>query len=293
MGITIITYTYIWIYITRHFKSLSSVSTGPTTNASISSSSNGPSKIASKVVSKVAFPWRRHKKSASEPPQSLSTDESIDLGEPQYLQPQERKSIYDCEQGASSLEILFPASQQVPQHHQPQQGITATTTITTSTSTRTRSISLPATSLHNPVNSSHQLYQNYSNQPQASTAVTASPFATSQLENTIPDPTTTTATATPATGNHHHRPVTMNTELNTQFRERSRRVEREIKKMLLLNGYPIAYVVLWIPGITNRIMEATGYTSNNRALAVLQASTQYIGFANAVTYGLNQQWRGR
>lgn len=73
----------------------------------------------------------------------------------------------------------------------------------------------------------------------------------------------------------------------------SEKIEREIKKMLLLNGYPICYVILWIPGIANRIMEASGNTSNKRVLDILQASTQFVGFANAITYGLNQQWRGR
>ena len=78
------------------------------------------------------------------------------------------------------------------------------------------------------------------------------------------------------------------------FRTNSRRVEREIKKMLLLNGYPIAYVVLWLPGILNRVLEASdAAVPGDRAhvLAVLQASTQFIGFANAVTYALSRQWR--
>jgi hypothetical protein len=62
---------------------------------------------------------------------------------------------------------------------------------------------------------------------------------------------------------------------------------RKIQKLLLLNAYPIAYVVLWIPGILNRIVEATGHKS--RTLAIMQASTQYIGLANAITYGYNEQ----
>jgi hypothetical protein len=87
--------------------------------------------------------------------------------------------------------------------------------------------------------------------------------------------------------------ITTITAPTNQFQAHSQKVERDIKKMLLLNGYPICYVILWIPGITNRIMEASGNTSNKRVLNILQASTQFIGFANAVTYGLNQQWRGR
>ncbi len=62
---------------------------------------------------------------------------------------------------------------------------------------------------------------------------------------------------------------------------------RQIQKLLLLNAYPIAYVLLWIPGILNRIVEATGHKS--RPLAIMQASTQFIGFANAITYGYNEQ----
>jgi hypothetical protein len=70
-----------------------------------------------------------------------------------------------------------------------------------------------------------------------------------------------------------------------------RQTERDVKRMLLMNGYPIMYVILWIPGLTNRILEASGSTSSSRVLAVLQCSTQFIGFANAVTYGLSGIWR--
>lgn len=56
--------------------------------------------------------------------------------------------------------------------------------------------------------------------------------------------------------------------------------------MLLLNAYPIAYVILWIPGILNRILELSG--GESRVLRILQSSTQYVGLANAVTYGYNE-----
>ncbi|KAK0439991.1 uncharacterized protein EV420DRAFT_1228021, partial [Desarmillaria tabescens] len=59
-----------------------------------------------------------------------------------------------------------------------------------------------------------------------------------------------------------------------------------ISKMLLLNAYPIAYIVLWIPGICNRLVEASGHSS--RVLQIMQASTQFVGFANALTYGWNE-----
>lgn len=71
----------------------------------------------------------------------------------------------------------------------------------------------------------------------------------------------------------------------------TRHMEREIKKMLLLNAYPIMYVVLWIPGMVNRFMEATGSSSNSRVLAALQASSQFVGLANALTYGFNAKLR--
>ncbi|RMZ70324.1 glucose receptor git3 [Pyrenophora seminiperda CCB06] len=69
----------------------------------------------------------------------------------------------------------------------------------------------------------------------------------------------------------------------------SRNVEREIKRMLLLNAYPILYIILWTPGILNRLVEASGHKS--RVLAIMQCSTQYIGFANAITYGFNKHLR--
>ncbi|KAI3391079.1 hypothetical protein diail_7974 [Diaporthe ilicicola] len=71
-------------------------------------------------------------------------------------------------------------------------------------------------------------------------------------------------------------------------------VEKEIKNMLLLNAYPTFYVLLWIPGIVNRFMEATGTTpSNPRAVAALQSTSQFVGFANALTFGLNATMRRR
>ncbi|CAN9339066.1 unnamed protein product [Alternaria sp. RS040] len=65
-----------------------------------------------------------------------------------------------------------------------------------------------------------------------------------------------------------------------------RDLEREIKRMLLLNAYPVLYIILWLPGILNRLVEASGHSSY--PLTVLQCSTQYIGLANAITYGFNE-----
>ncbi|KAL2875595.1 hypothetical protein SGCOL_009212 [Colletotrichum sp. CLE4] len=77
------------------------------------------------------------------------------------------------------------------------------------------------------------------------------------------------------------------------IRTQTRKVEREIKRMMLLNAYPVMYVVLWIPGLVNRLMEASGNGSQSRVLAALQSSSQFIGLANAVTYGFNQHVRHR
>ena len=59
-----------------------------------------------------------------------------------------------------------------------------------------------------------------------------------------------------------------------------------IQKILLLNGYPFAYIILWLPGIANRLIEASGHTS--KVTQVMQASTQLVGLANALTYGWNE-----
>ena len=62
-----------------------------------------------------------------------------------------------------------------------------------------------------------------------------------------------------------------------------------VRNMLLMNGYPIAYIILWIPGIANRLAESVG--GSPRWLTALQATTQYIGLVNAVTYGMSEQMR--
>lgn len=64
------------------------------------------------------------------------------------------------------------------------------------------------------------------------------------------------------------------------------RKQAEIQKVLLLNAYPIAYIILWLPGIVNRFYELSGNSS--RVLLILQSASQYVGLANAVTYGYNE-----
>ncbi|KAJ3538010.1 hypothetical protein NM208_g6090 [Fusarium decemcellulare] len=65
------------------------------------------------------------------------------------------------------------------------------------------------------------------------------------------------------------------------------RASPNLKKMLLLNGYPIAYIILWIPGMANRLAESLG--TSPRWLTSLQACTQFIGLVNALTYGFTEQ----
>lgn len=73
----------------------------------------------------------------------------------------------------------------------------------------------------------------------------------------------------------------------------TKRIEREVKRMLLMNAYPIFYVLLSIPGLINRLLQASGSPLSGRLLDALQASSAFIGFANAVTYGLNRHLRTR
>lgn len=64
--------------------------------------------------------------------------------------------------------------------------------------------------------------------------------------------------------------------------------ERQMRSVLLLNAYPLAYIILWLPGIVDRFMEAEGVQpGNSRAMAALQACTQWIPLANALTLGLS------
>ncbi|XP_044716430.1 G protein-coupled glucose receptor regulating gpa2 domain-containing protein [Hirsutella rhossiliensis] len=62
-----------------------------------------------------------------------------------------------------------------------------------------------------------------------------------------------------------------------------------LKKMLMMNGYPIAYILLWLPGMINRLTESVG--TSPRWLQALQCSTQFIGFVNAFTYGFSEHLR--
>ncbi|KAJ5041812.1 uncharacterized protein L3040_005378 [Drepanopeziza brunnea f. sp. 'multigermtubi'] len=60
-----------------------------------------------------------------------------------------------------------------------------------------------------------------------------------------------------------------------------------IQRAMLLHAYPIFWIVLWIPGIAMRITQASG--GKSRFLEFAQSSTQFIGFANALTFGWNEK----
>lgn len=60
-----------------------------------------------------------------------------------------------------------------------------------------------------------------------------------------------------------------------------------VQRALLLNAYPLAYIVLWIPALANRLIEATGRSSI--PMQFLQVTAQLIGLANALTYGWNEK----
>lgn len=64
-------------------------------------------------------------------------------------------------------------------------------------------------------------------------------------------------------------------------------VSRAINKMLL---FPIVYIFLWSGGLANRLVEATGNTSE--VTTFLQALTQLVGFCNALVYAYSL-WQRR
>ncbi|KAG9221357.1 hypothetical protein CCMSSC00406_0009934 [Pleurotus cornucopiae] len=62
---------------------------------------------------------------------------------------------------------------------------------------------------------------------------------------------------------------------------------KAIQRILLLNAYPLFYIILWIPGLANRMVEASG--NKSKVTQIMQASTQFVGLANALTYGWNER----
>lgn len=66
----------------------------------------------------------------------------------------------------------------------------------------------------------------------------------------------------------------------------SSELDRDMKHWLLLSLFPLAYILVWIPGIANRMAELLGYQVD--ALTALQASTQLTGLVNALVYGFRE-----
>lgn len=70
--------------------------------------------------------------------------------------------------------------------------------------------------------------------------------------------------------------------------------EREVRRALLLSAYPLAYVILWLPWVVERFMEAEGVQAgSSRAMAALLACPQWIPLANALALGVSVYLRGR
>ncbi|GAB7336403.1 hypothetical protein MBLNU13_g09121t1 [Cladosporium sp. NU13] len=71
------------------------------------------------------------------------------------------------------------------------------------------------------------------------------------------------------------------------LRPNCRNSKNRYGRAVLLHGYPLMYIILWIPGKTNRIMEALGTVP--LWLEALQALTQFVGLANVLTYAISQR----
>ena len=63
-------------------------------------------------------------------------------------------------------------------------------------------------------------------------------------------------------------------------------VDQEFRHWLLLAIYPATYILVWTPGMANRIVELSGGSSH--ILTVLQATTQSTGLVNALAYGFKE-----
>ncbi|EGX48813.1 hypothetical protein AOL_s00079g452 [Orbilia oligospora ATCC 24927] len=88
----------------------------------------------------------------------------------------------------------------------------------------------------------------------------------------------------------HLADVDVHDENERKIRQQNASRSRRVRRILLLNAYPAMYILLWIPGIINRLIEASGGKSS--VMQIMQASTQFVGLANAITYGWNERvWR--
>ncbi|ORY56307.1 uncharacterized protein BCR38DRAFT_505137 [Pseudomassariella vexata] len=66
----------------------------------------------------------------------------------------------------------------------------------------------------------------------------------------------------------------------------SSQLDQDTWQWVLMVFYPLTYVLLWIPGIANRMVELMG--TEYRWLTVMQASTQCTGLVNSIIYGLRE-----
>ncbi|KAK8038897.1 hypothetical protein PG993_007308 [Apiospora rasikravindrae] len=62
--------------------------------------------------------------------------------------------------------------------------------------------------------------------------------------------------------------------------------DTELRHWLVLSIYPLTYMLVWIPGLANRLVELQG--DKSQLLSVLQATTQLTGFINALCYGFKE-----
>lgn len=84
---------------------------------------------------------------------------------------------------------------------------------------------------------------------------------------------------------------TFDTEASPQVLQAAFFEDPRIQVVVQMTAYPILYVLLWIPGIVNRGIEASGRTSIT--LQYLQASTQLIGLADSMIFAIQQRNRKR
>ena len=128
--------------------------------------------------------------------------------------------------------------------------------------------------------------------------------------SSIPDtdtPTTTTKSSTAAQSYSNIEPrqssttqkqahtttaaAAITTTIDTNDSQTLSNRNKELRRFLLLNGYPVLWILLWIPGMANRACELTGRSPT--WLTALQATTQLVGLANVLTYAWTEKFAER
>lgn len=66
----------------------------------------------------------------------------------------------------------------------------------------------------------------------------------------------------------------------------SSQLDHDTRHWLLLSLFPMAYIVVWIPGLANRFAELAG--RQEKWLIAAQATTQLTGLVNALVYGFKE-----